>query len=234
MPRGREVREMRDAETILGIIHERGIRGKPLERVYRLLYNPDLYLKAYGKIYRNAGAMTPGSTEETADGMSMAKIGAIIEALRHERYRWRPARRVYVEKANSNNLRPLGLPTWSDKLLQEVIRLILEAYYEPRFGDRSHGFRPGRGCHTALTEIQRKWNGTVWFIEGDISDCFGSLDHGLLLSVLAEKIHDGRFLRLIANLLKAGYLEDWRFNDTLSRSPQGGVVTLPTMLQNSG
>jgi hypothetical protein len=100
MRRGREVREMRDAETTLGIIHERGITGKPLERVYRLLYNPDLYLKAYGKIYRNAGAMTPGSTEETADGMSLAKIGAIIEALRHERYRWRPARRVYVEKAN--------------------------------------------------------------------------------------------------------------------------------------
>jgi group II intron reverse transcriptase/maturase len=225
MQRGREVREMRDAETTLGIIHERGIRGMPLERVYRLLYNPNLYLKAYGKIYRNAGALSPGSTEETADGMSLAKIGAIIEALRHECYRWRPARRVYIEKPNSNKLRPLGLPTFSDKLLQEVIRSILEAYYEPQFSPRSHGFRPGRGCHTALSEIQRKWNGTVWFIEGDISDCFGSLDHGLLLSVLSEKIHDGRFLRLIENLLKAGYLEDWRHNLTLSGTPQGGVIS---------
>jgi retron-type reverse transcriptase len=144
----------------------------PLERVYRLLYNPDLYLKAYGKIYRNAGAMTPGSTEETADGMSLAKIGAIIEALRHERYRWRPARRVYVEKANSNNLRSLGLPTWSDKLLQEVIRLILEAYYEPQFNPASHGFRPARGCHTALDEIYHRWVGTKWFVEGDIARCF--------------------------------------------------------------
>ncbi len=225
MYRESEVREMRDAETILSIIRERGREGLPLERVYRLLFNPNLYLKAYGKIYRNAGAMTPGSTEETVDGMSLAKIGAIIDALRQERYRWRPARRVYIEKPHSNKLRPLGLPTWSDKLLQEVIRLILEAYYEPQFSDRSHGFRPGRGCHTALTEIQRKWTGTAWFIEGDISDCFGSLDHQILLSILKEKIHDGRFLRLIGNLLKAGYLADWRFNVTLSGSPQGGVVS---------
>lgn len=220
-----EVREMRDAETILNIIRDRGRRGLPLERVYRLLFNPKLYLKAYGKIYRNAGAMTPGSTKETVDGMSLTKIGAIIDALRHERYRWRPARRVYIEKPNSNRKRPLGLPTWSDKLLQEVIRLILEAYYEPQFSDRSHGFRPGKGCHTALSKIQQTWTGTSWFIEGDISDCFGSLDHEILLSTLSEKIRDGRFLRLIGNLLKAGYLEDWKFNATLSGSPQGGIVS---------
>lgn len=169
--------------------------------------------------------MTPGSTEETVDGMSVPKIEAIIDVLRDERYRWQPARRVYIEKPNSDKKRPLGLPTWSDKLLQEVIRLILEAYYEPQFSDRSHGFRPGRGCHTALTEIRRTWKGTAWFIEGDISDCFGSLDHELMLSILAENIHDNRFLRLIGNLLKAGYLEDWRFNKTLSGSPQGGIVS---------
>jgi group II intron reverse transcriptase/maturase len=222
----REVREMRRAETILNAVRERGRRGLPLERVYRLLYNPELYLTAYGKIYRNAGALTPGSTEETADGMSLAKIEAITGALRDERYRWRPARRVYIEKPRSNkNKRPLGIPSWSDKLPQEVIRLILEAYYEPQFSDRSHGFRPGRGCHSALTEIQRKWSGTTWFIEGDISDCFGSLDHTILLSILSEKIHDGRFLRLIENLLKAGYLEEWRFNATLSGTPQGGVLS---------
>lgn len=216
---------MRDAETILSIIRDRGRRGLPLERVYRLLFNPNLYLTAYGKIYRNAGAMTPGVTEETVDGMSKAKIEAIIDALRQERYRWRPARRTYIEKKGANKKRPLGLPTWSDKLLQEVIRLILEAYYEPQFSDRSHGFRPNRGCHTALTEIDQKWTGTSWFIEGDISDCFGSLDHELLLSILSKSIHDNRFLRLIGNLLKAGYLEDWRFNRTLSGSPQGGIVS---------
>src|SRR5690242_5624969 len=117
------------------------------------------------------------------------------------------------------------VPTWSDKLVGEVVRLLLEAYYEPRFSGWSHGFRKGRGCHTALGEIQRTWTGTVWFIEGDISDCFGSFDHEILLGILAEKIHDNRFLRLIRNMLKAGYLEDWEYHDTLSGTPQGGVVS---------
>jgi group II intron reverse transcriptase/maturase len=168
--------------------------------------------------------MTPGPTQETADGMTTEKIEAIIDAMRHERYRFSPVRRIYIPKKNGK-LRPLGLPSWSDKLVGEVVRLLLEAYYEPQFSDRSHGFRPGRGCHTALREIANTWVGTTWFIEGDISDCFGSLDHSVLLSILSEKIHDGRFLRLIANMLLAGYLEDWRWNATLSGAPQGGVVS---------
>ena len=216
---------MRDAVTVLEIIRERGRRGLPLERVYRCLFNPDLYLLAYGKIYRNAGAMTPGTTSETVDGMNLGKIGAIIGALRQERYRWTPVRRTYIEKKGTAKKRPLGLPTWSDRLLQEVLRLILEAYYEPQFSDRSHGFRPGRGCHTALQEIYHQWHGTVWFIEGDITGCFGSLDHSITRSILAEKIHDGRFLRLIDGLLQAGYLEEWRYHQTLSGCPQGGVVS---------
>ncbi len=216
---------MREADAVLGIIRDRGRKGLPLERVYRLLFNRELFLRAYGRIYRNAGALTPGATEETADGMSLAKIDAVIEALRFERYRWTPARRVYIEKKNSTKKRPLGLPTWSDKLVQEVIRLILDAYFEPRFSDRSHGFRSGRGCHTALRDIHRTWNGTTWFIEGDIRACFDSLAHDVLLGILAERIHDGRFLRLLGELLKAGYLEDWTFNATLSGAPQGGVAS---------
>lgn len=216
---------MQRAEVLLEVIHERGKKGLPLERLYRHLFNPELYLRAYGKIYRNDGAMTPGVDAETVDGMSLKKIQAIIDALRYERYRWTPVRRTYIDKQNSSKKRPLGLPTWSDKLLQEVIRSLLEAYYEPQFSEHSHGFRPGRGCHTALWEIQRKWRGTVWFIEGDISDCFGSLDHSILRSILAEKIHDGRFLRLIDGLLRAGYLEDWRYHETLSGAPQGGILS---------
>jgi group II intron reverse transcriptase/maturase len=216
---------MRDAETILGIIHDRGKRGLPLEDVYRQLFNPELYLLAYGKIYRNQGAMTPGATQETVDGMSMEKIQQIIEDVRYERHRWQPARRLYIEKKNPTKKRPLRIPTWSDKLLQEVIRLIFEAYYEPQFSDHSHGFRANRGCHTALREIYQKWKGTVWFLEGDISQCFDTLDHEILMSILAEKIHDNRFLRLIRNLLQAGYLEEWKYNATLSGSPQGGIVS---------
>lgn len=166
---------MQNADNTLGIIRERGRKGLPLERVYRQLFNPEWYLKAYGKIYRNAGAMTPGTTSETVDGMSQDKIHTIIEALRYERYEWSPVRRVYIEKKNSTKKRPLGMPTWSDKIVQEVIRLLLEAYYEPQFSDHSHGFRPERGCHTAIREIYQQWTGTVWFIEGDISQCFDRL-----------------------------------------------------------
>jgi group II intron reverse transcriptase/maturase len=216
---------MRSAETVLGIIHNRGRRGLPLEDVYRQLFNPELFLLAYGRISRNAGAMTPGVTAETVDGMSLAKIGRIIDALRHERYRWAPVRRVYIEKKGSVKKRPLGVPTWSDKLLQEVMRLILEAYYEPQFSPASHGFRPARGCHTALDEIYHRWVGTKWFVEGDIARCFDSLDHSVLESILREKIRDNRFLRLIGNLLRAGYLEEWRHNATLSGSPQGSLLS---------
>jgi group II intron reverse transcriptase/maturase len=216
---------MRNAETILGIIHDRGKQGLPLEDVYRQLYNPQLYLHAYGRIYRNKGAMTPGSTDETVDGMSLAKIITLIDDLRHERYRWHPVRRVYIEKKHSTKKRPLGVPTWSDKLLQEVLRLILEAYYEPQLSHSSHGFRPHRGCHTALREIYHRWVGTKWFIEGDITACFDSLNHSVLVSILREKIHDNRFLRLIENLLRAGYLEEWTYHATLSGSPQGAVLS---------
>ena len=216
---------MQRAETILGIIHERGTRGLPLTNLYRQLFNPELYLHAYGKIYRNKGAMTPGTTAETVDGMAMAKIEAIIDDLRHERYRWTPVRRTYIEKKRSKKLRALGMPTFSDKLLQEVIRLLLEAFYEPQFDPHSHGFRPNRGCHTALTEIYHQWIGTTWFVEADIQACFDSLEQTTMLSILRERIHDERFLRLIKRLLQAGYLEEWRYHATLSGSPQGSIVS---------
>jgi len=215
---------MQKAEVVLSVLRERGRNGQPLTQLYRQMFNRELYLLAYGNIYSNQGAMTPGVSEETADGMSEDKIDQITGLMRCERYRFAPARRIYIPKKNGK-LRPLGLPSWSDKLVGEVVRLLLEAYYEPVFSDRSHGFRKRKGCHTALREINDTWTGTTWFIEGDISDCFGSLNHEILLGILAEKIHDQRFLRLIRNMLKAGYLEEWEYHDTLSGSPQGGVVS---------
>ncbi len=215
---------MRTANTILGLIRERGKKGLPLERVYKLLYNRNLYLTAYGKISRNKGAMTHGVTDETPDGMSLAKIDAILEALRYERFQWLPARRTYIPKKNGKK-RPLGMPVWTDKLVQEVVRLILEAYYEPQFSDHSHGFRPGRGPHTALREIHYQWKGTTWFLEGDLSKCFDNLDHELLLNSLQEHIHDTRFIKLIRDLFDAGDMEDWTYNETLSGVPQGGIVS---------
>jgi group II intron reverse transcriptase/maturase len=215
---------MQSAETVLGVLRERGRRGLPCDELYRQMFNPQLYLLAYGRIYSNQGAMTPGATEETVDGMSQGKIDGIIEAMRHERYQFSPARRTYIPKKNGK-MRPLGMPTWSDKLVGEVVRLLLEAYYEPTFSDRSHGFRPQRGCHTALREVAITWTGTTWFIEGDVTDCFGSLDHKVMITTLAEKIHDNRFLGLIHKMLTAGYLEDWVWNATLSGAPQGGVAS---------
>ena len=215
---------MQTADAYLELIRERGKKGLPLERVYRQLFNKDLFLMAYGKIYRNKGAMTHGVTDETPDGMSLEKIDAVIEALRYERYQWLPARRTYIPKKTGKK-RPLGMPVWSDKLVQEVIRLILEAYYEPQFSDHSHGFRPERGCHTALREIYKLWTGATWYIEGDISQCFDKLEHELLLNTLSEHIHDGRFINLIRELFDAGYMEDWTFNETLSGVPQGGIVS---------
>lgn len=215
---------MRDAETTLNIIRDRGKKGLALEDVYRRLYNPDLYLRAYGRLYRNEGAMTKGVTPETVDGMSQRKIEETIELLRNERFQWTPVRRVLIPKSNGK-LRPLGIPTWRDKLLQEVMRSILEAYYEPQFSPNSHGFRPGRGCHTALKDIFHAWTGSRWFIEGDIKGCFDNIDHTVLMSILREKILDNRFLRLGENLLKAGYLEQWDYRPTLSGTPQGGIVS---------
>ena len=168
--------------------------------------------------------MTAGVTEETPDGMSLEKIDAIIEAIRYERYQWLPARRTSIPKKQGKQ-RPLGMPVWSDKLVQEVLRSLLEAYFEPQFSDHSHGFRPERGCHTALREIYHTWHGTIWFIEGDISQCFDRLSHELLLDMLKEHIHDERFIRFMRELFDAGYMEDWRYNETLSGVPQGGIVS---------
>jgi group II intron reverse transcriptase/maturase len=214
---------MQIADALLGIYHDRGVRGLPLERVYRQLFDPEFFLRSYGKIYRNDGAMTRGATPETPDGMSMGRVCAIVDALKAERYAWTPARRINIPK-KSGGTRPLGLPTWSDKLLQDVVRSLLEAYYEPQFRDSSHGFRPRRGCHTALYRV-KQWKAITWFIEGDISKCFDKIDHEVLLGILGMKVHDNRLLRLVGNMLRAGYLEDWKWNRTLSGTPQGGVIS---------
>src|SRR6266446_4333704 len=187
---------MRTAETLLNIIQDRGKRKLPLDDVYRQLYNPDFSLRSYAKMYKNDGAMTPGTTEETVDGMSLHKIDQVIEALRCERWKWPPVRRVLIDKPQGGK-RPLGIPDWSPKVVQDIVRSILEAYYEPQFSDHSHGFRPKRGCQSALTKIHNTWNGTKWFIEGDIKGCFENIDHHLLMNILRKNIHDNRFLRLI-------------------------------------
>lgn len=194
------------------------------ERLYRNLYNPKFYLMAYGKLAPNSGNLTEGVDSETIDGFSMERVNNLIQQLKSEKYQPHPARRTYIPKKNGKQ-RPLGIPSFNDKLVQEVIRLLLEAIYEPNFQTTSHGFRPNRSCHTALTEISTTFTSSRWFIEGDIRGFFDNIDHQIMTQLLKKKIHDDKFIRLIWKFLKAGYVEDWKFHKTYSGTPQGGIIS---------
>lgn len=193
-------------------------------RLYRYLLRPDIYYVAYQHLYSNKGAGTKGVTDDTADGFSEIYIENIIEALKNEMYQPKPVRRTYIKKSNGK-MRPLGLPVFTDKLIQEAIRMILEAIYEPIFSDYSHGFRPARSCHTALAQIKKEFTGARWFIEGDIKGYFDNINHAVLVEIINQKIKDARFLKLIRSFLKAGYMEDWKYHKTYSGCPQGGIIS---------
>lgn len=193
-------------------------------KLFRYMLRPDLYYTAYQKLYANNGAATKGVDSDTADGFSEKKVNAIIKTLSEGTYCPKPARRTYIKKKNGK-MRPLGLPTFTDKLVQEVLRMILEAVYEPVFLDCSHGFRPNRSCHTALKDLKHQFHGTRWFVEGDISGCFDNIDHHVLIELIGNKIKDKRLTNLIWKFLKAGYMENWKYNRTYSGCPQGGICS---------
>lgn len=193
-------------------------------RLYRYMLRPDLYYLAYKNLYANRGASTKGVNDDTADGFSESKIKAIIKSLETESYTPNPARRIYIKKSNGK-MRPLGIPTFTDKLVQEVLRMVLESVYEPTFSDCSHGFRPNKSCHTALKNLKHQFHGTRWFVEGDIKGCFDNIDHHVLVGIINTKIKDARLIKLIWKMLKAGYLEDWQFHTTYSGTPQGGICS---------
>ena len=194
------------------------------ERLYRYLFSEKMFAVAYQRIYAKQGNMTPGTDGKTIDEMSLERIEKLILSLKDESYQPHPARRVYIPKKNGKK-RPLGIPSFEDKLVQEVVRLLLEAIYEGHFEGTSHGFRPHRSCHTALGMIQKSFAGAKWFIEGDIKGFFDNIDHNVLISILRERISDERFLRLIRKFLNAGYVEDWKYNKTYSGTPQGGIIS---------
>jgi len=217
---------MRNPEKVLNslINHSKDTNYK-FERLYRILYNRDMYLLAYQNIYAHEGNMTAGTDGETIDGMSLKRIDDLIAKMRDESYQPKPSRRTYIMKKDGKRTRPLGIPAFIDKLVQEVIRMILEAIYEGSFENCSHGFRPDRSCHTALDQIQTRFTGTKWFIEGDIKGFFDNIHHDILISILKERIADERFIRLIRKFLNAGYIEDWVYHKTYSGTPQGGIIS---------
>lgn len=193
-------------------------------RLYRYFLREDVYMTAYKKLYSNKGAGTRGIDNDTADGFGLEYVHQLIDELKNLTYEPKPVRRTYIPKRNGKT-RPLGIPSFRDKLVQEAIRQILEAIYEPVFSAHSHGFRPNRSCHTALRELSRNFRGTTWFVEGDIKGCFDNIDHTVLLNLLSEKIKDSKFINLIRKFLKAGYMENWRYNKTYSGTPQGGILS---------
>ncbi len=194
------------------------------ERLYRNFYNTEFYLQAYYNIYAKPGNMTPGTDRQTIDGMGMEHIRKLTTSLKDHSYQPSPARRTYIKKKNGK-LRPLGIPSFDDKLVQEIVRMLLEAIYEPTFSNYSHGFRPNRSCHTALLQLQWNFSGGRWFIEGDIKSFFDNINHTVLVGILRRRIHDEYFLALIWKFLKAGYLEDWTFHRTYSGTPQGSIIS---------
>lgn len=216
---------MRSPENVLESLKSKACNENyKYQRLYRNLYNPQFYLLAYQRIQANPGNMTAGTDGKTIDGMGIKRINALIEKVRDFSYQPHPARRTYIPKANGK-MRPLGIPSFDDKLIQEIVRLILESIYEPTFSNQSHGFRMGRSCHTALKYVQKYFTGTKWFVEGDIKGCFDNVDHHVLMHILRKRIADEHFIGLLWKFLKAGYMEDWNYHNTYSGIPQGSIIS---------
>lgn len=213
---------MREPKRVLNELTKQSRKeGYHYQRLYRNLYNPEFYLLAYQNIYANQGSLTKGADTITLDGISQMRIDQVIRSVKDHSYQPQPARRTYIAKKNSDKKRPLGISSGNDKLILEIIKMILESIYEPIFHEKSHGFRPERSCHTALMQVKSIFTGAKWFIEGDIKACFDSFDHHILVKILRRRIKDESFIELIWKLLKAGYLEDWKYVNSYSGIPQG-------------
>lgn len=216
---------MRNPNVVLGNLSSKALlEDYKFDRIYRNLYNEEFFLVAYSNIYHKPGNMTPGTDGKTVDGMSLERIQNLIAAIKDESYQPKPAKRIYIDKKKGGK-RPLGIPSFDDKLVQEVIRMMLEALYEGKFSKSSHGFRPKRSCHTALQQCKNQFTGAKWFVEGDIKGFFDNINHKILIGILRRTINDDKFIRLIWKFLKAGYLEQWKFHNTYSGTPQGGIIS---------
>lgn len=217
---------MRSPISVLENLHKHALNEQyRFERLYRNLYNPQFYLLAYQNLYANKGSLTAGVDGKTLSGINLKRIDDLIKKLKDHSYKPLPARRHYIPKKSGNGLRPLGIPSADDKLVQEVVRMLLESIYEPTFQRTSHGFRPNRSCHTALSQVENTFKGVKWFVEGDIKGFFDNIDHHVLVGILRKRIKDEALISLIWKMLKAGYLEDWFKQQTYSGTPQGSGVS---------
>ena len=197
----------------------------PIDRnLYKLMCNIDILKLAYERLKSKPGQMTPGINPETLDGISIEKLETIIEKLKSEKFQFQAGRRILIPKT-SGGTRSLTIVSPMDKLVQEAMRLILEAIFEPLFSDFSHGFRPQRSCHTALKMINQQFQAATWIIEGDITQCFDNIDHNKLMAIIEAKILDRKFIRLIWKSLKAGHFEFAVYKNNIIGTPQGSIIS---------
>lgn len=191
---------------------------------YNSLFHPRIYKIAYEIVKSKKGNTTPGVDNATLDGIGLPWIDKTIESMKNRSYKFQPAVRKYIPKPNGK-LRPLGIPTPKDKVVQQAIRMLIEPLFEPHFLNSSHGFRPGRSAHTALREI-RQWTGITWAIEGDIKGCFDNVDHHVLEQLLKNKIKDDNLIGLYWKAVNAGYVNNGSLEPhSLTGVPQGGVLS---------
>lgn len=217
---------MKNPEMVLKNLFQHSQENKDyvFERLYRNLYNKEFYIKAYTQLYTSHGSATPETDGKTLDGFDDETIKELMEQLKSEQYQAKPAKKIYIPKKNGR-LRPIAIQSKNDKIIQKIIEMILTAIYEPIFNTNSYGFRQNLGCHDALMHIKRRFVGSKWFIKGDIVSFFDNMDYHVLINILSKKIKDEKFIRLIWKFLKAGYMEQWRYNKSYSGTPQGGIIS---------
>ncbi|OOB79389.1 MAG: hypothetical protein BEN19_07695 [Epulopiscium sp. Nuni2H_MBin003] len=215
---------MRNPKIILDILTQNALKEDyKYNRLYRNLYNEEFYYMAYNKISSTKDNMTEGSDNKTIGSMNKERIYKLIESIKDESYKPNPAKKIYIPKKNEDE-KLLGLPSIDDKIIQEIIKNILQSIYEPQFSNNSHAFRPNRSCHTALMDISKN-SEVKWYIKGDIKSFFDNIDYHILISILKENIQDERFINLIWKFLRAGYLENWKFNNSYFGTPQGSIIS---------
>jgi nicotine oxidoreductase len=196
---------------------------KNMKNLYEKMFDKQLFITAYNKIKSNPGNMTPGSDNETLDGISKNWIETTISRLKTQSFKFKPSKRIFIPKKNGK-MRPFGIPSPRDIIIQEIIKEILTKIYEPKFSEHSHGFRPNRSCHTALREVKTNVS-TTWIIEGDIKGFFDNINHKILLDLLSKEIKDQRFLDLIRKAIKAGYIYENSKIPSNIGVPQGSILS---------
>ena len=201
--------------------------------LYSLLYKKELLIQALGNIEKNKGRLTKGIDNTTIDGNSIKLIEELAEELKNGTFKFKPVLRVEVPKpkllkpGEPKKMRPLGLPTFKDKIVQESIRIILESIYEPIFQklNCNYGFRPYKNTHQAILYIKYNATGSNLAIEGDIKGAYDNVNHDKMIKILSKRISDTKFLNLLYQGFKAGMFQDGKLKDSILGVPQGGIAS---------